>query len=133
MVKKIFVGDIVTELEVKKMVNNKPNIKRLELEYRDMNYIIINFILKVIDVNGELWEYTISDEDERKLFDAIWLYEDLDEYDYWPDKSKDHAPLSPMWRLSFYDEYDTYYHKSGALKYPDNFMDLVNKLKALRK
>ena len=59
--------------------------------------------------------------------------EDLDEYDYWPDKSKDHAPMSPMWRAAWYDEFDTYYHKSGALKYPDNFMKLVDILKELKK
>ena len=28
--------------------------------------------------------------------------------------------------LDAYDEYETYYHKSGATKYPDNFMKLVN-------
>ena len=33
MVKKIFVGDDMAELDVKKMVRNKPNVKRLELEY----------------------------------------------------------------------------------------------------
>ena len=44
----------MAELDVKKMVDNKPNIKRIELEYKDMNYIIINLIEKVIDVNGEL-------------------------------------------------------------------------------
>ena len=40
--------------------------------------------------------------------------------------------MSPMWRISWFDEYDTYYHKSGALRYPDNFMDLVNILKELK-
>lgn len=122
----------MAELDVKKMVNNKPDVKRLELEYKDMNYIIINFEAKVIDVNGELREYTIDSDTSKKLKDMIWTYEDLDEYDYWPDKSKDHAPMSPMWRLAFYDEFDTYYHKSGALSYPDNFMELVKILKNLK-
>ena len=122
----------MAELDVKKMVNNKPNIKRLAREYKDMNYIIIIIEAKVIDVNGELREYTIDNETSKKIKDMIWTYEDLDEYDYWPDKSKDHAPMSPMWRLAFYDEFDTYYHKSGALSYPDNFMELVNILKNLK-
>lgn len=123
----------MAELDVKKMVNNKPDIKRLELEYKDMNYIIINFEAKVIDVNGELREYDIDSDISKKIKDMIWSYENLDEFDYWPDKMRDHAPMSPMWRLAFYDEFDTYYHKSGALKYPDNFMELVEMLKKLKK
>lgn len=119
-------------LDVKKIVNNKPNIKRLELEYRDMNYIIINFEANVIDVNGELWEFTLNDCDRSMIYNLIWDYENIDEYDYWPDKSKDHAPMSPMWRIAWYDEYDTYYHKSGATKYPDEFMNLVNLLKKIK-
>lgn len=122
----------MVELDVKKMVKNKPSIKRLEIEYYDMNYIIINFEAKVIDVNGELWEYSITDEVSKKIHDMLWDYAELDEFDYWPDKSKDHAPMSPKWRLAFYDEFDTYYHKSGALSYPDNFMELVDILKSLR-
>ena len=70
---------------------------------------------------------------ENKIENIVWTYEDLDEFDYWPDKSKDHKPMSLLWRLSFYDEFDTYYHKSGALKYPDNFMELVKLLKSLKK
>ncbi len=122
----------MAELDIKKMVNNKPSIKRIELEYYDMNYIIINLEAKVIDVNGELREYTIDDTTSKEIHDLVWSYIDLDEYDYWPDKSKDHAPMSPKWRLAFYDEFDTYYHKSGALKYPDNFMELVEILKKLK-
>lgn len=122
----------MAELDIKKMVNNKPSIKRIELEYYDMNYIIINLEAKVIDVNGELREYTIDDTTSKEIHDLVWSYIDLDEYDYWPDKSKDHAPMSPKWRLAFYDEFDTYYHKSGALKYPDNFMKLVEILKKLK-
>lgn len=122
----------MVELDVKKMVSHKPKIKRLELEYKDMNYIIINFEEKVIDVNGELWECTIDEKTLKKIFDLAWEYATLDEFDYWPDKSKDHAPLSPMWRLSFYDEFETYYHKSGALSYPDKFMELVQLLKKLK-
>jgi len=123
----------MAELDVKKMVKNKPGVKRLELEYKDMNYIIINFEEKVIDVNGNIWQYEITSDKQKQLEKMIWEYEDLDEYDYWPDKSKDHKPLSPMWRLAFYDEYETYYHKSGALKYPDKFMKLVEELKKLEK
>lgn len=119
-------------LDVKKIVNNKPNVKRLELEYRDMNYIIINFEANVIDVNGEIWEFTLNDCDRSMIYNLIWDYENIDEYDYWPDKSKDHAPMSPMWRIAWYDEYDTYYHKSGATKYPDEFMNLVNLLKKIK-
>ncbi len=119
-------------LDIKKQVNNKPNIKRLEIDYKDMNYIIINFLEKVIDVNGELWEYTIDKKTSEKINDMIWNYEDIDEYDYWPDKTKDHAPLSPMWRIAWYDEFDTYYHKSGALKYPEKFMELIDILKTLK-
>lgn len=122
----------MAELDVKKMVNNKPGIKRLELEYKDMNYIIINFETKVIDINGELREYSIDEKTSKEIMDKIWTYESLDEYDYWPDKTRDHAPMSPMWRLAFYDEFDTYYHKSGALSYPDNFMEIVKLLKNLK-
>ena len=122
----------MASLDVKKQVRNKPLVKRLELEYKDMNYIIINLVEHVIDVNGELWEYTIDEKQTKKINDIIWEYENIDEYDYWPDKTNDHAPLSPMWRIAWYDEFDTYYHKSGALKYPDSFMKLVDTLKALK-
>ncbi len=122
----------MAELDVKKMVNNKPKIKRIEIEYKDMNYIIINLDANVIDVNGELWEYKIDSLTLKKINDLVWEYEDLDEFDYWPDKTKDHEPLSPMWRLAFYDEFDTYYHKSGALKYPPKLMELVKILKNLK-
>jgi hypothetical protein len=127
-------GIIMSEaiLDVKKQVNNKPKIKRLELDYKDMNYIIINFEEKVIDVNGELWEYTIDNKTSEMIDNMIWEYENIDEYDYWPDKTNDHAPMSPMWRIAWYDEFDTYYHKSGALKYPKDFMGLVNILKKLK-
>lgn len=123
----------MAELDVKTMVDNKPHIKRVELEYKDMNYIIANLEEKVIDVNGELWEYNIDEELNDKIEKMLWTFDELDEYDYWPDKTSDHAPMSPMWRLAFYDEFDTYYHKSGALKYPDNFMELVDVLKSLKK
>ncbi|MGN1338472.1 MAG: hypothetical protein ACI4WW_08365 [Candidatus Coprovivens sp.] len=119
-------------LDVKKMNVSKPIIKRLEIEYKDMNYIIINLIEKVIDYNGNLWEYSIDEELSKNISNMIWSYEDLDEFDYWPDKTNDHAPMSPMWRIAWYDEFDTYYHKSGATKYPENFMDLVTVLKNLK-
>ena len=119
-------------LDVKKMNVSKPIIKRLEIEYKDMNYIIINLIEKVIDYNGNLWEYSIDEELSKNISNMIWSYEDLDEFDYWPDKTNDHSPMSPMWRIAWYDEFDTYYHKSGATKYPENFMDLVTVLKNLK-
>ncbi len=120
------------ELEVTKKVRNKPMIKRVELEYGDMNYIIVNLLENVIDVDGKLWEYQADDEIKQKIFDLVWDYAELDEFDFWPDKSKDHKPMSPKWRLAFYDEFDTYYHKSGATHYPENFMKLVDLLKNLK-
>lgn len=120
------------ELEVTKKVRNKPIIKRVELEYGDLNYIIVNLLENVIDVDGKLWEYQADDEIKQKIFDLVWDYAELDEFDFWPDKSKDHKPMSPKWRLAFYDEFDTYYHKSGATHYPENFMKLVDLLKNLK-
>lgn len=120
------------ELEVTKKVRNKPMIKRVELEYGDINYIIVNLLENVIDVDGKLWEYQADDEIKQKIFDLVWDYAELDEFDFWPDKSKDHKPMSPKWRLAFYDEFDTYYHKSGATHYPENFMKLVDLLKNLK-
>lgn len=120
------------ELEVTKKVRNKPMIKRVELEYGDMNYIIVNLLENVIDVDGKLWEYQADDEIKQKIFDLVWDYAELDEFDFWPDKSKDHKPMSPKWRLAFYDEFDTYYHKSGATHYPENFMKLVDLLENLK-
>ena len=122
----------MTELDVKKMVKNKPSVKRLELEYKGENYIIINFEAKVIDVNGDLWEYSVDDDKSMVIHNLIWNFEEIDEFDYWPDKSKDHKPMSLMWRIAWYDEYDTYYHKSGALSYPPDFMKLVDMLKELK-
>lgn len=122
----------MTELEVTKQVIDNPTIKRVEIEYKDMNYIIANLEEKVIDVNGDLWEYHISEEENQKLIDMISVYKNIDEFDYWPDKTKDHAPMSPMWRIAFYDEFDRYYHKSGATHYPEGLMDLVQFLKNLK-
>ena len=124
--------NMARELEVTKKVRNKPMIKRVELEYGDMNYIIVNLLENVIDVDGKLWEYQADDEIKQKIFDLVWDYAELDEFDFWPDKSKDHKPMSPKWRLAFYDEFDTYYHKSGATHYPENFMKLVDLLKNLK-
>ena len=121
----------MTELEVTKMNKKKPRIKRIELEYFDMNYIIINLEAQVIDVNGELKEYQITSKQQEKINNIVWSYENLDEFYYWPDKTKDHKPMSLKWRLAFYDEYETYYHKSGALSFPKNFMELVELLKEL--
>ena len=123
---------MATEVEVNKKNSKIVRIKRLEIEYKDMNYIIVNLEENVIDVNGELWEYSIDKKDKENIEKMIWEYKDIDEYDYWPDKSGDHEPLSPMWRISFYDEFDTYYHKSGATKYPENFLTLVKNLKELK-
>ena len=55
------------ELEVTKNVRNKPMIKRVELEYGDMNYIIVNLLENVIDVDGKLWEYQADDEIKQKI------------------------------------------------------------------
>ena len=123
---------MATELEVNKKSSKRVHIKRIEIEYKDMNYIIANLEENVIDVNGELWEYSIDEDTKNKLEDMIWEYKDIDEYDYWPDKTNDHAPMSPMWRISFTDEYDTYYHKSGATKYPDGLLTLIDLLKSLK-
>ena len=123
---------MATELEVNKKSSKRVHIKRVEIEYKDMNYIIANLEENVIDVNGELWEYSIDEDTKNKLEDMIWEYKDIDEYDYWPDKTNDHAPMSPMWRISFTDEYETYYHKSGATKYPDGLLTLIDLLKSLK-
>ena len=98
-----------------------------------MNYIIANLEEKVIDNNGEIYRYTISEEKDQELEKMIWEYENIDEYDYWPDKSKDHPPVAVLWRIGFYDEYGTYYHKNGALSYPKDFMELVKLLEELDK
>lgn len=119
-------------LDVDKKYIDKPGVKRLEIEYGDMNYIIVNLDAKVIDVDGKLWEYSISEKDAYTLKDLIWAFSELDEYDYWPDKSKDHAPMSPLWRISFYDEFDIYYHKSGATSTPKILEQLVDILKNLK-
>ena len=47
------------------------------------------------------------------------------------DKSKDHEPLSTAWRVAFYDEFDTYYHTSGATGEPKELKQLVDRLKSL--
>ena len=63
------------ELEVdKKYSKSKPKINRVEIEYKDMNYIIANFAEKVIDINGDIYEYTISDEQLDDLEKMIWNY-----------------------------------------------------------
>ena len=120
-------------LDIDKKYIDKPTVKRLEIEYGDMNYIIVNLIEHVIDVDGQLWKYYISDEDNKLLMELIWTFVDLDEYDYWPDKSKDYTPMSIKWRIAFYDEFDVYYHKSGATGVPDNLNKLVKILKELKK
>jgi len=117
------------EFEVDKKYVDKNRIKRVEIEYQDMNYIIANFIEKVIDINGELREFSIDDNKLVDIEKKIWEYENIDEYDYWPDKSKDHAPMATMWRIAWWDMNDNYHHKSGATKYPDDLMSLVDELK----
>ena len=119
-------------LDVEKRYIDKSLVKRVEIEYGEMNYIIVNLEAKVIDVDGELWEYSITEDKAKEINELIWSFADLDEYDYWPDKSKDHAPMSPIWRLSVYDEFDTYYHKSGATGTPSELTKLVNILKKLK-
>lgn len=119
-------------LELDKKYIDKPNIKRLEIEYGNMNYIIVNMEAKVIDVDGCLWEYTIDKEKKELLNKLIWAFTELDEYDYWPDKSKEHAALSLLWRFSFYDEFDNYYHKSGTTSTPNILNQCVDILKNLK-
>ena len=118
-------------LDVEKKYIDKPCIERIEIEYGDMNYIIVNLVEHVIDVDGKLWEYKYDEDTYQRIYDLTWKFADLDEYDYWPDKSKDHKPLSPIWRLSFRDEFDTYYHKSGAIGEPNELRALVDVLKKL--
>ena len=120
-------------LEVDKKYSEKNKIKRVELEYGNMEYIILNLEEKVIDVDGVIYRCVINEEEYNTINNMIWEYENIDEYDYWPDKTSDHSPMSPKWRISFYDEIETYYHKSGALSYPPKFMDLVKVLKKLEK
>ena len=120
-------------LDVEEKYTKKNRIKRVELEYGNMEYIILNMEEKVIDVDGVIYRCVIDDKDYKELEEMIWEYENIDEFDYWPDKTRDHAPISPMWRIAFYDEIETYYHKSGALSYPPRFIELVNKLKKLEK
>ena len=119
-------------LDIEKKYSSKTKINRVELEYDDMNYIIVNFEKNVIDDNGSLREYSITDSDLANVEKLIWNYEEIDEYDYWPDKSKDHPPMATMWRIAWWDENGRYHHKSGATKYPDDFMTLVNELRKLK-
>lgn len=123
---------MATEIEVNKNNLDKFEIKRIELEYKDMNYIIVNLEEKVIDVNGDIWEFSLTVDDYKLIKSMTWEYKDLDEFDYWPDKTKDHPPMATLWRVSFYDEFDNYYHKSGVTDYPAKFMELVEVLKNLK-
>ena len=120
------------ELEVDKKYTTKSKINRVELEYGDLNYIIVNFEEKVVDNNGDIHSFNIADGKLMSIESKIWEYENIDEYDYWPDKSKDHPPLATKWRLAWWDENSSYHHKSGATKYPDEFMGLVDVLKELK-
>ena len=72
---------MATELEVNKKSSKRVHIKRIEIEYKDMNYIIANLEENVIDVNGELWEYSIDEDTKNKLEDMMWEYNDIDEYE----------------------------------------------------
>lgn len=119
-------------LDIKKQISNQPAIKRIEIEYGEENYIIVNLVEHVIDVDGKLWEYTYDKDVYQTIYDLTWSFRELDEYEYWPDKSKDHAPMSPIWRISFYDEFNTYYHKSGALSMCLKLMELIDVLKELK-
>ena len=120
------------KLEVEKKYIDKSRIKKIEIEYQDMNYIIVNLLEKVIDVNGEIREFSISDAKLVELEKKIWEYENLDEFDYWPDKTKDHPPMATMWRISWWDVNDSYHHKSGATKYPESLLGIVEELKELK-
>ena len=120
-------------LDIDKKYIDKKHIKRVELEYGDMEYIIFNLEEKVIDVDGNIYMVDIKDKEITELENKIWEYADFDEYDYWPDKNGDHPPMSILWRISFYDESETYYHKSGVTEYPPKFMELVKDLQKLEK
>lgn len=120
-------------LDIDKKYKDKKHIKRVELEYDDRKYIIFNLEEKVIDVDGAIYMVDVDDKELSEIEKMIWDYADMDEYDYWPDKNGDHPPMSILWRISFYDEMEVYYHKSGVTKYPDNYKALVSKLVKLNK
>ncbi len=120
-------------LDIDKKYKDKKHIKRVELEYDDRKYIIFNLEEKVIDVDGVIYMVDVDDKELSEIEKMIWDYADMDEYDYWPDKNGDHPPMSILWRISFYDEMEVYYHKSGVTKYPDNYKALVSKLVKLNK
>ncbi len=120
-------------LDVEKKYKDKKKIKRVEIEYENDEYIIFNLEEKVIDVNGSIYMVDVTDGDIKTIEEMIWEYEDLDEFDYWPDKTRDHLPMATLWRISFYDELEIYYHKSGATKYPPRFMELVKNLNSINK
>ena len=119
------------KLDVEEKYSSKEHIKRVEIEYWNMNYIIVNFVDKVIDDNGSLREFLLNSKDLELIEKKIWEYEYLDEYDYWPDKSKDHPPMATKWRISWWDEHERYHHKSGATKDLDGLDDLIKMLKKL--
>lgn len=120
-------------LDIDKKYKDKKHIKRVELEYDDRKYIIFNLEEKVIDVDGVIYMVDVDDKELSEIEKMIWDYANMDEYDYWPDKNGDHPPMSILWRISFYDEMEVYYHKSGVTKYPDNYKALVSKLVKLNK
>ena len=120
-------------LDVEKKYKEKKHVKRLELDYEDGNYIIFNLEEKVIDVDGIIYMVSIDDKKMKKIEEMIWEYKDIDEYDYWPDKTGDHPPMKILWRISFYDENEVYYHKSGVKGYPPKYMKLVQELKELKR
>lgn len=120
-------------LDVDKKYKEKKHIKRVELDYEGGNYIIFNLEEKVIDVDGIIYMVSIDDKKLSELEKMIWEYENIDEYDYWPDKSGDHPPMGLLWRISFYDENEVYYHKSGVTEYPADFKKLVSFLKKIEK
>ena len=62
---------MATEIETNKKSSKKVHIKRVEIEYKDMNYIIANLEENVIDVNGELWEYSRINFPENLKIDTI--------------------------------------------------------------
>lgn len=119
------------ELDIEKKYSSKAHINRVEIEYGDMNYIIVNFDSKVIDDNGNLREFSLDENKLQLIENRIWEYENLDEYDYWPDKSKDHPPMAIKWRLSWWDSEEKYHHKSGVTKDLIGLDELINDLKAL--
>lgn len=114
----------MASLDVKKIVRNKPKVKKFEFIYGD-NDIIVNLFEKVIFIDGKIFSY--EDCDTEYLSNFLW---DLLELDV--DLYKDENIIGNMWSIIWYDEYDTYYNEMGNIKYPPNFVEVIGYLKDLK-